>query len=325
MQSSDLSVGSKLNICLKQLKVAFAVTEIGEDAAAGDLFTAMELGNALAERFGWDVKYMPQGDAWYALAGFDVVIAMVDSFDPRAIQGGAPNLVKVAWARNWFERWCERDAFDSFDLYFGSSQLSASYISHRVGKLAGVLRLGTNPQRFNNYERPTAPSLDYVFTGSYWDVERDITSALSALPEKLRGAIYGRNWQTHPNLSKLYKGFSRYVDLPAIYKQAAIVIDDANHVTKFWGATNSRVFDALASGCLVITNSESVSADAFDGELPVYRNQEDLEQLVCKYANDQVSRMNLQERLRNKVLAKHCYSHRAFQFSFYLERHLNRK
>jgi hypothetical protein len=40
-----------------------------------------------------------------------------------------------------------------------------------------------------------------------------------------------------------------------VYRQAAIVIDDANHVTKTWGAANSRVFDALAAGCLVITNS----------------------------------------------------------------------
>jgi hypothetical protein len=311
--------------CLLPLRVVFAVTEVGEDAAAGDLFTAMELGAALAKRFGWQVDYRPQGDAWYALAGVDVVIAMVDDFDPRCIHGSHPGLVKVAWARNWFERWCERAWFGAFDLCLASSQLSARYVSSQLGKLANILRIGTNPQRFTSDNRPQVPSLDYVFTGSYWGSDRDVASALGALSQELRGAIYGKNWQAHPHLARLDKGFVRYADLPDVYRRAAIVIDDANHVTKAWGAANSRVFDALAAGCLVITNSESVSADAFDGVLPVYRSSDDLVQLVSHYANDQASRTKLQERLRNLVLAKHCYAHRAFEFGWHLERYLTRE
>lgn len=111
----------------------------------------------------------------------------------------------------------------------------------------------------------------------------------------------------------------RYANLPHVYRQAAIVIDDANHVTKAWGSANSSVFDALAAGCLVITNSESASLDAFNGELPIYRSNNDLAQLVAHYANDQKSRADLQERLRNIVLARNCYSYRAFEFGLHLE------
>ncbi len=307
------------------LRLAFAVTETGDAAAAGDLFTAMEFGAALADRFGWQVDYRPQGEAWYDLAGVDMVIAMVDDFDPRCIHGSPPGLIKIAWARNWFERWCERDWLGAFNFYLASSQLSARYVSSRAGKLAHMLRIGTNPQRFNVEGRPSVPTLDYVFTGSYWGSDRDIASALGALPVKLRGAIYGKGWHVHPHLARLDKGFVRYADLPDIYRQAAIVIDDANHVTKAWGAANSRVFDALAAGCLVITNSESVSLDAFDGELPVYRSNDDLVRLVSHYANDQKSRVTLQERLRRIVLAKHCYAHRAFEFGLHLERYLARE
>jgi spore maturation protein CgeB len=113
--------------------------------------------------------------------------------------------------------------------------------------------------------------------------------------------------------------------LPGVYRQAAIVIDDANHVTKAWGAANSRVFDALAAGCLVITNSESVSVEVFNGELPVYRSNDDLVQLVSHYANDHASRTRLQERLRSVVLAKHCYAHRAFEFGLHFGRNLTTK
>ncbi len=308
------------------VRLVFAVTEVGDEAAAGDLFTAMELGAALAQRFGWQIDYRPKGDTWYALAGVDVVIAMVEDFDPRCIHDSGPGLVKVAWARNWFERWCERaSSGGSYDLYLAASQLSARYISDRLGKLAHILRIGTNPKRFNVEGRPSVPTLDYVFTGSYWGSDRDITSALGALPVKLRGEIYGKGWHAQPHLARLDKGFVRYADLPDIYKRTAIVIDDANHVTKAWGSTNSRVFDALAAGCLVITNSESASLDAFDGELPVYRSNVDLVQLVSHYANDQKSRATLQERLGSIVLEKHCYSHRAFEFGLHLERFLTRR
>lgn len=67
----------------------------------------------------------------------------------------------------------------------------------------------------------------------------------------------------------LYRGFVKYDELPSVYAQSRLVIDDANHQTKTWGAANSRVFDALAAGCLIITNSQSVSDEVFGDLLPV--------------------------------------------------------
>jgi GT2 family glycosyltransferase len=307
------------------LRLAFAVTETGDDAAAGDLFTAMELGAALARRFGWHIDYLPQGPGWYALAGVDVVVAMVDEFDPRRIHGHHARLVRVAWARNWFERWCDRPWAGSYDLYLASSQRSARYLSERTGSLARLLRIATNPQRFHADSRPAEPPLDYVFTGSYWGVDRDITPALGAMPPALRGAIYGKHWQTHAQLAALDRGFVPYADLPAVYRQAAVVIDDANHVTKAWGAANSRVFDALAAGCLVVTNSESVSDEVFDGQLPVYQSPADLARLVSHYVQDAAARAALVQQLRSQVLARHSYEHRAMEFRLHLDAFLKRE
>ena len=46
------------------------------------------------------------------------------------------------------------------------------------------------------------------------------------------------------------------------------------------------MFDALAAGCLVITNAQSVSDACFDGLLPVYRDAAHLEVLLDRYLND---------------------------------------
>ncbi len=246
------------------------------------------------------------------------IFAMVDDFDPQCIHDHHAALVKVAWARNWFERWCQHTWFGLFDLYLASSLASASDMGSRLSKLVREMRIATNTERFNVTDRPAATELDYVFTGSYWDADRDIIAALDTLAQTLRGAIYGNNWHKQPQLARLDKGFVRY--LPAVYRQAAIVIDDANHVTKTWGAANSRVFDALAAGCLVITNSESVSQDVFSGELPVYKSNAELVQLLTKFVNDTDGRATLQQRLRQQVLAKHGYMQRAFELRGHLAR-----
>ena len=60
----------------------------------------------------------------------------------------------------------------------------------------------------------------------------------------------------------------------------------------------AQPFDALAAGCLVITNSESVSQDVFSGDLPVYKSNAKLVQLLTKFVNDPDGRATLQHRLR---------------------------
>lgn len=300
------------------MNVVFAVTEVGAEAAAGDYFSALELAEALRGRFGCEVSLRAEGEGWYRLAGVDVVVAMVDHYDPRAIREAEPGLVRVAWARNWFERWAQQPGRQAFDVVLASSVPAARFLSERMGRRAKVLRLATNPQRFSPQGRAEVPRWEFVFTGSHWFAERDVVSALVALQGRYRGAVFGKNWDQVPSMVGWYQGFVPYAQLPEVYRQAAIVIDDANHVTKTWGAANSRVFDALAAGCLVITNSRSVSDEVFGGELPVYGAPQELVALVRQYVEDEPARGALVERLREQVLQRHQYRHRAFEFGLHL-------
>ena len=78
----------------------------------------------------------------------------------------------------------------------------------------------------------------------------------------------------------IYRGDVSYEDLPDLYRRAKILVDDANAVTLPWGSLNSRVFDAISAGTLVITNGESGFLDLFGHihgvEALVYRSNEDL-------------------------------------------------
>ncbi|MBV2208069.1 MAG: glycosyltransferase [Thermomonas sp.] len=302
------------------VSVAFAVSEIGPLAAAGDYFTALELGEALRARYGWAVDYRPRGEDWYALAGVDVVVAMLEDFDPGRIHGAQAGLLVLGWARNWFERWADRPWIGQFDQVLASSRIAARFLSARLERLVPVLRIATNPERFNADRRAPTSKLDFVFTGSFWGVERDVTKALTALPDHFHGAVYGKGWDACAGMARYDRGFMPYYALHPAYRDAAIVIDDANHVTKAWGAANSRVFDALAAGCLVITNSRTVADEVFGGKLPVYEDAEQLQGLLTHYLRDVEARDALQSQLAAQVRQRHCYRHRAFELGTLLQR-----
>lgn len=293
------------------IRLAFAVTETGPNAAASDYFTALELGTALSDRYGWIVEYLPNDAGWYALQDVDILIAMREDFDVRLIQQAKSSLITVAWSRNWFDRWCEQPWIAEYSMVLASSRKASHWMSSRLGRLVGILRIATNIDRFGKLHRPEKDDFDFVFSGSYWGSERDVDSALRQLDPRFRGAIFGRHWETVPELARWYRGFVPYADLPGIYRRSAVVIDDANHVTKTWGAANSRVFDALAAGCLVITNSQTVSDELFDGDLPVYGSADQLQNSLTYYLTNSDTRSALVEQLRSKVLREHSYAQRA--------------
>jgi len=294
-----------------ELRLAFAVTETGPDAAAGDYFTAIELGTALSDRYDWTVSYLRKDVDWYDLQNVDVLISMCEDFNLRLIKKSKSSLITVAWARNWFDRWCNQPWIAEYSIILASSKIASDFMGLRLGRYVWRLPIATNDNKFGKLHRYEKDEFDFVFTGSYWGSKRDVDYALRQIDPKFHGAIFGRHWEKVPELTRLYRGFISYEDLPGIYGRSTVVIDDANHATKVWGAANSRVFDALAAGCLVITNSQTVSDEFFDSELPVYGSADHLQALLTDYLARPDARSFLVERLQSKVLHEHTYAQRA--------------
>jgi spore maturation protein CgeB len=181
-----------------------------------------------------------------------------------------------------------------------------------LGHPVDVFRIATCPQRFHP-DPSVTKTVDYVFTGSFWGHARDLIYFLepAALPYSCE--IYGAGWEKVESLAAYAKGFVSYDQLPDIYRRARVVIDDANYVTKDWGAANSRVFDAISAGALVITNSAEVSKDSFEGKLPSFQNREELENLLHRFCGTEDARVETLTVLQDIVRKQHTYAHRAQQ------------
>ena len=295
---------------------AFAVTETGENAVAGDYFTALELAEAL-EAKGWRTKFLARkelGDGWYCVGQeTDVLISLLEDYDPRQIFSNGPGLVTVGWARNWFDRWAKNPGAGAYDILLASSEAGCRELEERLKRKVELFPIAANAGRFRN--DPDGESrreylCDICFTGNRFgprEIEEELVPA--ELPYRVR--IYGNGWEKVKAFAPYSCGHLPYAEIPEVYRGAKIVLDDATASTRETGSVNSRVFDALAAGCLVLTNNAVGAAETFEGMLPVFRNREELKTLLKQYLEDEGARREKVRELNAFVLQKHTYEVRA--------------
>lgn len=292
------------------LHVGITLTRDSAKAGYGDWHTAHELGDAVAG-LGWRVTYLERfQDRWYdADPSIDVVISLLDLLDIRRLP---PGVVTVAWIRNWTDRWLSHPWFDDYDIVLASSARSKAILDERSAKVAGLLAIAANPERFRPPATPADPAWDVVSTTNRWGEARGVEAIVPRLlAAGRRVRVHGRGWDKVPGMAAADGGFVDYDDLPGLYASARVVLDDTASPTKPYGAVNSRVFDALATGTLVVTDNVAGSAELFDGLLPAADGDDALIAEVERWLADPAARAERAARLRALVLERHTYAHRA--------------
>jgi GT2 family glycosyltransferase/spore maturation protein CgeB len=304
--------GDDGSILGRRFTVAFAVTTTDTAKGAGDLYTAWGLGHELQSLFGWDVRYLAQ-EEWYEARGIDLYIAMRDDVDLFALKDRESHLVTVAWLRNWLERWIEHPWFDLYDVYLCSSSFGSEYIWDKRKVRCSLFPIAVSLDVFDVGPEIERYKCDYCFTGNYWKAipKREIESFdPKSLPFGFK--TYGKAWDTHPTFAPFAQGFLPYSELSRVYNSAKITVDDTvTHVTKLWGSANSRIFEAIASGSLVLTNNAIASDELFGGILPVWNSADELGSKIRYYLENEHERLALLSGLRAKVINEHTYALRA--------------
>ena len=291
--------------------VALTVTSKDPKDGYGDWHTAHEMGGAL-EEMGWRVSYVERkGERWYDLPeDLDYLLVLIDLYDiSRAPEG----VTTIAWVRNWTERWVSHPWFSEYDVVLASSSISARIIEDNSSKRVDALfPIATNPSRFHPTSTESAYEADYVFTGNFWGELRGVVDALE-VGQQERFKLFGKGWENVPAVARYAQGALPYDEMAKVYSSAKLVIDDTASPTLPYGAINSRVFDALATGTPVITNCESGARELFDEEFPAYSDRQSLRAQLDDLLADPQRREELGERYRRMVLEGHTYEKRAQQ------------
>ena len=278
---------------------------------AGDYFTALELATAMQQLADVHVVYISRQN-WIDLSNIDILINMSPNYNLHAIKQASPFLITVNWVRQFFERWIESDSLASYDHVIASSQLSADFLSEHLGRGVPVMPIASNTAHFAAGTPREAFRCDYCFTGSHFGVSREIQFCLDPSAVKGQGAVFGGGWE-ETEFAEITRGLQPYEDMRDIYASTRIVIDDGVFATGPWGSVNSRVFDALAADCLVVTNNRLGAAELFGDLLPTYHDRESLTEVLNWWLSHEEERQERVRTLRAIVNERHDYRQRAKQ------------
>ena len=249
----------------------------------------------------------------YNAENLNILIVMIDRFDVRKLKNSSPHLIKIAWMRNWFDRWGSWPWFDDYEFLWASSDFGVEFIRREYSKKALLMRIATNHQRFFADAKLLNRDIDICFAGSYWNVRREIEDSYSIL-KKYTTHFYGHGLDSHPTLKEFHKGTVNYENLAAIYFRTKVVVDDGAVSTKKWASVNSRVFDAAVAGCLVISNAAQGVQELNGCSIPVYSTPGELDSLLKFYLNDSQARLDKVLEIQRTIRSHHSYDTRAIEF-----------
>ncbi len=257
-------------------KVALLVWTLDFDEGRGDLYVAVGLGLQL-QALGDEVVYVPR-DRWSRIPeDADVTIAMIHSAEPLVFPAGTR---RVAWIRNHTDTWIDRGRLALYDAVLCSSEASRAAVDeHLRGSVpTGILRIGVDTDLFSAGSEARS---GVVSTVNQWGPPRDVLSALAAaesidFPLALHGHFKGLASELEPYIGPPVSFFA----LPELYHRAEIVLDDFNHTTRALGNVNSRMYEALACGATVVTNSRRGMKEIGLDEVPAWSTPPQLVQRV---------------------------------------------
>jgi len=152
---------------------------------------------------------------------------------------------------------------------------------------------------------------DVTIVAKSRDVLRPVVS--DALAAGLRPAIYGGGWRGLVDPALVV---GEHVDnevLPVVYSSAGVVLNDHWRTMRAWGFVSNRLYDVLACGTPVISDSVDGMDELFDGAVLQYRTPDELRALVDEVLADREGARQRAGRGRRVVLANHTFDHRARQ------------
>ncbi len=204
------------------------------------------------------------------------------------------------------------DDWQNFDILLVASPSYAKKLQEK-GVNAIYVPQFTNPHRF--YPNPEEKLMtNILFVGSNW---HDRTSLRYAIQSGFNVDVYGYNWKgVIPD--EMYKGdYIENKDLNRYYSSAKIVLNDHRPDMKEFGFINNRIYDASASGALVISDYMPEIEAVYGDSVPMYKTKEELVELITYYLTHEEKRQEKANKAReitlknftNEIVAQKIWSY----------------
>lgn len=178
----------------------------------------------------------------------------------------------------------------------------------QLGIECGYLPLATDPFVFQAID--LSVKYDVVMTGLPSPDRVDALRRLAGLGVGVFGP-WQDGWEKHPEFEEYYQGYlASSAALNVAYNESLICLDASS--PKNLNSANFTVFNAMASGCLLITNDKPILDVAFgDAKPPTYAD--DCRPIIDAYLEDPDLLRETALAQREEILRAHTFTIRARQ------------
>ncbi|KTT38390.1 hypothetical protein RSA46_24415, partial [Pseudomonas oryzihabitans] len=263
--------------------IRFAVSTDDPAEGKGDLFVALGLARALRAE-GWGVAMWPI-PRWGGDVPEDttVLVSMIESFVPGLVPAGT---AAIAWVRNWTAQWARSAYLSEFDAVWTSSSIARDAVAARYDGRVEVVPVGVDPELFTTGDE-AARTGRAVATVNFWGARRTVQDVLAEVAPAEPIVWFAANVE-HVEASpgvELRPAVSFFA-LPEVYRAAAFVVDDVIAPAAEYGTLNARLYEALASGALPVTDCATGLDELGLADLPVFSDAPSLERALAMPADE---------------------------------------
>jgi GT2 family glycosyltransferase/glycosyltransferase involved in cell wall biosynthesis len=268
----------------------------------GDLHLARDLARALKRR--GHRSLIQVASEWNEPAGlaYDVALHLRgrSSYAPR------PGQFNVLWLISHPEE-LSSDEANAFDLVCVASASFAPELRARLSVPVAVLDQATDPWRFYPDPDPTLAH-ELVFVGNSRGVRRHVLDDL--LPTDHDLAVWGGGLKEIVGERRLQGEWFSNEQLRKVYSSAKLVLCDHWEDMREHGFASNRLYDAVASGAIVVTDAVSGLDGRFGEAVVTYESADQLRGTIERLLNDDEERARRVAGARERVAAAHTFDHR---------------
>ena len=284
----------------------------------GDVFFANDLADAFRarghvvfiDRLGEAVR--PEG-----AAPDDVVIHLRGLHRTHAV----PGAVNVLWVISHPDLVDDDELRAGFDLVFAASEPWARRKTAGSGVQVRPMLQATNPRRFHPGPPDESLRSDVLFLGKSRNIFRPIVQDSIAIGADL--SVYGDGWGQFIDSEYIRAEFLDNDRVSGAYRSARVVLNDHWEDMKREGFLSNRLFDAVGSGAVVVSDRVEGIEAVFGSSVAPYDSADELRSLLSV----DHSWPNIGDRFRRvrAVKRNHSFEARARTMLSLLRRHYARR
>ena len=198
---------------------------------------------------------------------------------------------------------------EKYDLVLVASSSHAEWLDAQTEVPVVFMPQATDHRRFRPVAKVPALESDVLFLGNSRGQLREAVDW--AIKQRLPLTVYGSSWEGRIPAEFVAAEHFPNRDLATLYASAKVVLNDHWPDMRDRGFVSNRIFDALASGAAVVSDSSPGLKDLFDDIVPTFSSPEELTAVVNRVMDDPEERESKARRGAELVLSEHTFQRRA--------------